>query len=162
MMRATRGPLADSVRHHVTLFNIGSVRRSLAWARWRSRLLIMMARRLGNRFESVVAASLLVVAAGASADSRTETRGLQRNAFGALAQLKNRALERARTPVPILRPAQAPAREPSRVSSAYVGRREGETLSSIVLESTAARYLGLYGAGRDPMPALTRAESPAP
>ena len=81
MMRAARGPLADSIWHHVTISNLGSL---LLVAGMGVLLPLWLMRKAVKSSMSVLAVALLVVAVGVQADSHVETRGLQRNAFGAL------------------------------------------------------------------------------
>ena len=126
------------------------------WLRRAALLPIVLARRASNYRVSVVAAAMVIVATGATADSRIETRGLQRNAFGALVGSRmTRIGQSADTPANSEHARKHQRASPSKIWSTCVERREDETSCSIVLESTAARYLGLYGAARDPMPILT-------
>ena len=151
MMRAAGGPLADSIGHYFTPFNIGSL---VLVAAAGALLPIVLARRRVNPSWSVVAAGMVIVAAGATADSRIETRGLQRNAFGALAGSRmTRNGDGADTRANSAMRASTSAR--ARESLEHLrGAARGRNVVLIVLESTAARYLGLYGAARDPMPIL--------
>lgn len=156
MIRAVRGPLADSITHYFTAFNLGSlilvvgagVLFPVLLARRSIKPRLPVLRPIQAAF-----AALAIVAVGVLADSRIETRGLQRNAFGALVA----------TSVPRV-PAVSGATDwrggrdrlpPDENLEHLRGAARGRNIVLIVLESTAARYLGLYSAGRDPMPVLT-------
>jgi len=152
MMRAAGGPLADSIGHYFTPFNIGSL---VLVAMAGALLPIVLARRRVNPSWSVVAAAMVIVTTGAMADSRIETRGLQRNAFGALVGSRmTRIEEGADTPADSEMRARTSARAPVNLEQLR-GAARGRNVVLIVLESTAARYLGLYGAAPDPMPILS-------
>ena len=153
MMRAARGPLADSIRHYFTAFNFGSL---IVVAAVGVLLPTLLARRSVRLASSVLAAALLIVAIGVQADSHIETRGLQRNAFGALVASSVAGLGRgtdATGPSEIA--ASTTTQQPSENLEYLRGAAKGRNVVLIVLESTAARYLHLYGAARDPMPTLT-------
>jgi lipoteichoic acid synthase len=150
MMRAAGGPLADSIGHYFTPFNVGSL---VLVAGAGVLLPIVLARRRGEPSWPVVAAAIVIVATGATAESRIETRGLQRNAFGALVGSR---LTRTGESVGITADAAIDARSVRATGNLehLRGAAKGRNVVWIVLESTAARYLGLYGAARDPMPVL--------
>jgi hypothetical protein len=80
-MRAAGGPLADSIGHYFTPFNVGSL---VLVAGAGALLPMLLARFRVKPSWSVIAAAIVIAATGATVDSRIETRGLQRNAFGAL------------------------------------------------------------------------------
>jgi lipoteichoic acid synthase len=151
MMRAARGPLADSVRHHATASNFGSL---VLVAGVGVLLPVLLARRAVKPARPVLAVALLIVVVGAPADSRVETRGLHRNAFGALVASSLSGLERSDTIGPFEIAAIAKSHAPENLERLR-GAAKGRNVVLVVLESTSARYLGLYGAARDPMPRLT-------
>jgi hypothetical protein len=152
MIRAARGPLADSVQHCLTAHNVGSVILVITAG---VALPVLHARRAVRPAWGVLAAAILFIVIGVQADSHVDTRGLHRNAFGALVP---RALSGAG------RQLETAAGFDTVVSATALsgenlehlrGAAKGRNVVLIVLESTAARYLGLYGAHRDPMPSLT-------
>jgi hypothetical protein len=151
MMRAAGGPLADSISHYITAMTVSSV---VLVAATGALLPIVLRRRHIKPSFPVVVVAMAIATMGAAADSRIETRGLHRNAFGALIGSRMmRGVDRAdvRTAsdhVDIKRPASGDLEH-------LRGAAKGRNVVLIVLESTAARYLGLYGAARDPMPVLT-------
>jgi arylsulfatase A-like enzyme len=150
LLRATRGALADSIVHSITPRNLLGLALPIAAAvalpRWLSGRSLRLA--------PWVAVAAVIVALGPVAVSRVDTRGLHRNAVGALVS----------TSVPRLPPAEGngdwrtspldPEAPTDDLSRLRASARERNVLL-IVLESTAARYLGLYGARPDPMPTLT-------
>ena len=152
MMRATRGALEDSIRHHFTALNVGSLVLVLGAGIF---FPLLLTRRSVKPASWALAIAVLVVTIGVQVESRIETRGLQRNAFGALIGSSGPDLgggandesplgEDAATTVPALEDLER-----------LRGAAKGRNVVLIVLESTAARYLGLYGAARDPTPTLT-------
>ena len=82
MLRAARGPLADAVLHYVTIGNVVALAIPLAIG---VILPLSLARRRIEPRPGVLVAALVVVAIGPFASSRVDTRGLHRNALGALA-----------------------------------------------------------------------------
>ncbi len=152
MMRAARGPLADSISHYFTTTNVGSL--MVVAGAGVVLPMVLKQRRIKLSFP-VVAAALVIVTTGATADSRVETRGLQRNAFGALVGSRvTRGAQRADTAGDSRIFASTTQRSTENLEHLR-GAARGRNVVLIVLESTAARYLGLYGAERDPMPVLT-------
>jgi hypothetical protein len=152
MIRAAGGPLADSVQHYVTLHNVGSLILVISAG---VALPVLFARRALEPAWGILAAAIVFVVIGVQGDSRVDTRGLHRNAFGALVPPAlsgaGRGLEMA-------------AGFDGAISATALGGEnlehlrgaaKGRNVVVIILESTAARYLGLYGAHRDPMPALS-------
>lgn len=153
MIRAVGGPLSDSIRHYVTAFNVGCVVLVLAAG---ILLPVLLARRWPFRLpQSLFGVALLTVVAGVTAESRIETRGLHRNAFGALAAS---TVARVRFSGALTERSEfntGPSPDPVETLEQLRGTAKGRNVILIVLESTAARYLGLYGAARDPTPRLT-------
>lgn len=153
MLRAARGALSDSIRHHLTLQNLG-----LILAVCGAGLLGMrIAGALTNRLR-VTAGTLLLgaMAMGIWASPRVDTIGLDRNALTALlprARIVGAASADAaarRSPFP------EPHDQATGIDLAsYLGAARGMNVLLIVLESTGAQYLKAYGAPDDPMPTVT-------
>jgi arylsulfatase A-like enzyme len=148
MIRAARGPLADSLTSQLTLINLASVAAVLA----AGACFPLIVKRLGVS-RAVVAIAVVLAALGPIAVARTETAGLHRNAFGALAGVSV-------PPSAIASDGQDWRHSPFQAEGAtdlnrYTGIARGRNVLLVALESTAARYLGLYGASTDPMPTLT-------
>ena len=165
MLRAARGALADSIRHHLTGENVVLIGLVLGAGVGLPPLLQRVRLRARVRVGLVVAAAILV-ALGPQAATRVDTAGRQRNVFFALLE----------TAVPRLAPKAieadwriSPYREvPSTVQladdenlSRFKGAAKGRNVVLILLESTGAQYLRSYGAAEDPMPNLTRLASQA-
>jgi hypothetical protein len=155
LMRASGGALADSIRHYLTVEYVAALGLPLMVAaiaplvlgRW------MPMVRPSARWAALVAA-VAFVSLGPAAVARTETRGLHRNAIGALLETSvprvapaDHAIDWRLSPFP-----GAPANESL---EALGGIARGRNIVLIPLESTAARYLGLYGATPDPAPRLS-------
>ena len=165
MLRAARGALADSIRHHLTGENVVLIGLVLGAGVGLPPLLQRVRLRARVRVGLVVAAAILV-ALGPQAATRVDTAGRQRNVFFALLE----------TAVPRLAPKAieadwriTPYREvPSTVQladdenlSRFKGAAKGRNVVLLLLESTGAQYLRSYGAAEDPMPNLTRLASQA-
>jgi len=165
MLRATRGSLADSIRHHLTGENLILIGLVLGVAGILPLLLQRVRLRARVRLGLGIAAAVLV-ALGPLAATQVDTAGLHRNVFLALLE----------TSVPRVAPQAMDAdwrTSPYREAQASAPLRDGESLSRfkgaakgrhvvlILLESTAAQYLRPYGAAEDPMPNLTRLASRA-
>jgi phosphoglycerol transferase MdoB-like AlkP superfamily enzyme len=101
----------------------------------------------------VLAVALACAVAGPAAAARVDTQGRERNAWTALV-----------AHLPVSTPARPGPRDwrasDQRVAdpdlSRLRGRAAGRNVVLVSLESTAARYLGLYGAAEDVAPHLTR------
>ena len=149
MWRAAGGAMSDSVRHELTLANVSAVGAVIAVAvlvpRWTSR------RRWRPGWRTLAAASLFV-AIGVPASRRVDTGGRDRNAIGALFPTPAVA---AVAPLDgdLRRSLSGPP--PAEDLTALRGAGRGLNVVMVVLESTAARYLRLYGAADDPTPHLT-------
>ena len=150
MWRAARGPLMDSILRYATLENA-----LLSFAIVAIGAVMPLALSLVQRRVAIplLAASLIIVAAGPFAAGRVDTRGLERNAWTALALTAM---------PPVLADSADDAWEISGFDRASDGRLRNlrgaladRNIVLISLESTAARYLGIYGAAPDPMPNLT-------
>ena len=150
MMRAARGPLTDAVAHYLNGANLIALIAPIVVAV--ALPLIFRRRHVAVRFWGVALAAAMV-ALGPFAVSRVDTRGLHRNAFGALIA----------TSVPRVEPAAAsadwrasPFDQPRGEDLGGLrGSMKGRNVVLVVLESTAARHLGAYGGSPDPTPNLT-------
>jgi len=160
MLRATRGTLADSIRHHLTGENLILIGLMLGVAGG----LPLLAQRVRLRARVGVGlgiAAALIVALGPLAETHVDTAGLHRNAFVALLETavprvapEGTDADWRNSPV---RKAQSSATLRDEDSlSRFKGAAKGRNVVLILLESTAAQYLRPYGAAEDPMPNLTR------
>ena len=147
MWRAARGALADSIWLYATAANVLLIVAVSAAAALAPFCLRNASRR------RVVALLAVCVAAGPAAMTRTETRGLERNAWTALA-FSMMPQVTARTGAADWR-GQGVDRTPSVDLSVFRGAAAGRNVVLVSLESTAAKYLGLYGAAPDVMPRLS-------
>jgi lipoteichoic acid synthase len=160
LMRASGSALADSIAHYVTPTNVAAVCVPLALAIVLPLLLRRTAMRASPSRASLrgaavasVAALALVSALGPIAVARVETRGLHRNAIGALIAS---AVPRVGSSDEAADWRASPFESGSSDDlSRLKGIARGRHVVVVVLESTAARYLRPYGAAEDPMPALT-------
>jgi glucan phosphoethanolaminetransferase (alkaline phosphatase superfamily) len=141
MLRAARGPLADSILVYLTASNILLVASFLAAAA----CLPWLMGRLPRQFaRSSVVCAIVVVLIGPAASSRVDTRGMDRNVVTALID----------TGLPrVVAAAGATQWRESRFEAAgtedlsrFRGTAQGFNLVMVSLESTAAQYLSLYGA----------------
>lgn len=151
MLRAARGTLADSIRHHFSMTNVLWMLPVVAAAA----SLPFLLRRLNKRalWTTGGAAGILIVA-GAFLTPHVETRGMERNAIALLAttfapRLAGRAVQGDWRASPV-------ALRQGEDLSAYRDRARGRNVVVMMLESTGAQYLQPYGASEDPMPNLTR------
>ena len=150
LIRAAGGPLSDSIGRYVTAVNLGAVAIVAAAGTIVPRLLASRTITLGWRAAALATG---FVAVGPFAASRVDTHGLHRNALGALLA----------TTLPRVLPLQSTAdwrRSPLGATvgedlTRFRGSAAGRRVVVVILESTAASYLGLYGAAQDPMPTLT-------
>jgi hypothetical protein len=150
MLRAARGPLADAILHYVTFGNLAMLAIPLAVGV--SLPLVLAGRRVEPR-AGVLVGALVVVVMGPFAASRVDSRGLHRNAFGALAATSVSRLA-AVGGSDDWRASPFDARDGEDLS-ALRGSMRGRNVVLIILESTGARHLGLYGGVPDPAPNLT-------
>ena len=150
MLRAARGPLADAVRHYVTAANVLALAVPIVTAV----VTPFLFRRSRLHISRALAASVVaIIAIGPYAASRVDTRGLDRNAFGALVAT---ALPRVSAAAGTEDWRASPFEDRQRdVLSALHGAMRGRNVVLVILESTGARHLGLYGSSPDPMPRLT-------
>jgi hypothetical protein len=150
MLRAARGPLADSMSIYVTATNVLLV------------ATVLMVAALTPRFVRViphipasfaVPIALAIILLGPIASRRTDTRGMDRNVLTALIRSELPRATAAST-VTVWRepPFEAAAGEDLR---RFRGAARGFNVIMIGLESTAAQYLSIYGSGQEVMPNLT-------
>jgi hypothetical protein len=150
MFGATRGALLDSIRHYATLETALAFTVVLA----AGAAFPLLFRRLPARALMIMGAfGILLAGVGRIVAATVETHGLNRNALFALVES---ALPRVRPTYAEGNWRQSPfgttTREPlSRLAGAATGRN----VVLIVLESTGAAHLKIYGAAQDPMPNLT-------
>ncbi|MEO8592331.1 MAG: sulfatase [Candidatus Solibacter sp.] len=155
MLRAARGPLADSMLQYVTASNILLMLAVLAAAAVLPRLLRQAPRQLA------ICGSICTIAvalAGPMADRRVDTRGMGRNVITALMGTELPPAT-TRAGAADWRASRFPTGRPAEDLTQFAGSARGLNIVMISLESTAAQYLPLFGApedGRhDPMPNLS-------
>ena len=155
LMRASGGALADSIRHYLTIGNIVSLALPLMTAacaplllrRWLTRVRPMA-------MWTALLVGVAIVCLGPAAIARTDTRGLHRSAIGALVETSvARVLPSDHAADWRLSPFPGAPKGESLEHLAGIAR--GRNVVLIALESTAARYLGVYGASPDPAPRLS-------
>jgi arylsulfatase A-like enzyme len=147
MLRAARGTLADSIWLYATWMNLLLIAAASAVA-------VLAPRCLRRVSRLQIAAPLVVcVALGPAAVAHVDTLGLERNAWTALAG--------SMMPHVAARAADADwrgsgfDRARSVDLSRFRGAASGRNVVLVSLESTAAQYLGVYGATPDVMPHLS-------
>ncbi|HTC91704.1 MAG TPA: sulfatase [Bryobacteraceae bacterium] len=141
MLRAARGPLADSMLIYLTASNILSGASVLAAAAGLPWLMRSMPRQFAR---SVVVCAIALVLLGPTSSSRVDTRGMDRNVVTALID----------TGLPRVVAANGATQwRESRFQadgtedlSRFRGAAQGFNVVMVSLESTAAQYLSLYGA----------------
>ncbi len=153
MMRAARGALSDSIRHHITPGNVALMFLIVVAGVALPLLVRRVERQLRAARVALIISALTLILLGPLATSRIETMGLHRNAVAALA---TSALPRI---------SSQHASDDWRASpfdnsasddlSRFRGAAAGRNVVLILLESTGARYLRPYGAAADPTPNLT-------
>jgi lipoteichoic acid synthase len=149
MIRAARGPLADSIRHSATAEPIGAF--ALVAALGVALPLLLRRRRSGLGHAAILGVAG-IIALGFAVASRVETFGLERNAIVALAAS---SLPRLPERVAVETDWRAGPPEPGPDLRGLRGRARGYNAVLVMLESAGAQYLGAYGARPDPMPRLT-------
>jgi hypothetical protein len=147
MWRAARGALADSIWLYATTANVFLIVSVTAAA-----AVAPFCLRPASRLRTAVLL-LACVAAGPAAMTRVETHGLERNAWTALA-FSIMPQVTARTADADWR-GQGGDHTPSVDLSGFRGAAAGRNVVLVSLESTAAKYLGLYGSAPDVMPRLS-------
>ena len=155
MLRAARGPLADSMVLYVTGVNVALVLSILALA---ASLPWLLARAPRPSSKLAVVCILPLVLLGPMASRHVDTRGMDRNAITAL--IGSRA-PRGRVPTRERDWRASPFQTARKTEdlSQFAGTARGLNVVMVSLESTAAQYLSLYGAlyggGPDSMPNLS-------
>lgn len=150
MWRAARGPLADAVAHNLSAANLAALFAPIVVAVVLP--LTFRRRRVPMRLWPAGLAAA-IVAVGPFAVSRIDTRGLHRNALGALIETSRSRLEPAAGAADWR---ASPYGQPRGEDlGALRGSMKGRHVILVALESTAARHLGAYGRSPDPTPHLT-------
>ena len=159
MIRAARGPLADSMLLYITSTNILLVLVVLVVAAALPPLLERVPRRL---VKVGAACSIAFVLLGPIASTRVETRGMDRNAITALIDTGLPRIDAHASTGDWRTSRIAAGRQTSReVGFAHEdlswseGIAQGRNVVMVSLESTAAQYLSLYGSEYDVMPNLS-------
>jgi hypothetical protein len=143
MLRAARGPLADSMLRYVTPLNAALIAGVLAAA-------VLFYRTRWRMPAWTAALAIPIVLLGPAARTRVDTHGMDRNAVTALLpdglpRSDSAALDWRSSPF---------AGQPAEDLSRFRGATRGFNIVMVSLESTAAQYLALYGSGQDVMPRL--------
>jgi len=151
MLRAARGPLADSMLLYVTPANVLLVLLTLAAAAAVPVLLRHAPRQWGGW---AVAGALAAVLLGPAAGRRVDTHGMDRNVITALIGTQ---LPRAdvRAVAGGWRESRFPMARPAEDLSRFAGAARGRNVVMVSLESTAAQYLSIYGGAYDVTPNLS-------
>jgi len=156
MLKAARGPLSDSIAYYFTLANLAAIALVLASGIAIPMLLSRLKpSSLRPLLSACVVAGVAIAAAGPLAQSKVETGGMHRNAFGALIPPRLPSVEGASGGVD-WRLSPFPVVPDSAGVSQYRGAAAGRNVVLVLLESTASQYLRLYGAAEDPTPNLTQ------
>jgi glucan phosphoethanolaminetransferase (alkaline phosphatase superfamily) len=161
MLRAARGPLADSILEYATTTNLLLVVSAMAAAAvlpWLLRQVPLQLMRLA------LVGTMVVVLLGPIARSRVDTRGMDRNVITALfgSGVLGGGLPRvtARAGARDWRESHFPTDRAIEDLSRFAGSGRGLNVVMVSLESTAAQYLSLYGTLHDgeydAMPNLTK------
>jgi glucan phosphoethanolaminetransferase (alkaline phosphatase superfamily) len=150
MLRAARGPLADSMRMYLTATNIFLVVFILTAAAG----LPWLMRRVPTQFARfAVAGAIAIVLLRPLASSRADTRGMDRNVVTALIGTGSPRV-RAVAGSSEWRESRFQA-DGTEDLSRFRGIAQGRNVVMVSLESTAAQYLSLYGGQFDVMPNLS-------
>ena len=143
MLRAAGGPLADSIWHYATLANflaLGAVLAVRSPGTIHLRGEYQTAARAGAR--------ILCVILGPVAAAQVDTLGLERNAWTRAGYHRPAARVASRQPLTTGEHRDRSA-APHEELSRFHGAAAGRNVVLMSLESTAAQYLGLYGADPD-------------
>jgi hypothetical protein len=154
LLRATRGPLADSIAYHLTWANVLRLTVMLAAGAVLPVLFHCARHRITRRVViATVVTAALVLPLGPFASRWVPTLGLHRNV---VAVLVTTALPRIGAEDLAGDWRMSPFGNPRQEDlSRYRGRAGGRNVIIIHLESTGAHHLAPYGAKRDPMPNLS-------
>ncbi len=157
LLAGAGGAIADSIATYVTGPTVAATVLVLAVAVAAPLLLSRFGTRARGARLAAGAALVGLVAAGPWAEQRVETLGLHRNAIVTLLATSWQASRGAPRPAIVGSARTATAAEgEARDLSFLAGMARGRSVIVVALESTAAMYLGLYGArGPDPTPNLT-------
>jgi glucan phosphoethanolaminetransferase (alkaline phosphatase superfamily) len=154
MIRAARGPLADSMLVYLTATNvlcIVSVLTVAAGLPW-------LMRRVPRQFTRLaLIGSIVVILFGPAASSRADTRGMDRNVITALigtGSLRKTTRETTGAGAMDWRESRMDTADTEDLSR-FAGAAHGLNVVMVSLESTAAQYLSLYGGEHDAMPNLS-------
>jgi arylsulfatase A-like enzyme len=152
MVDAAGGALSDSIISYATAANLGRVAAVLFGSGLLARYVPPFSRRTRAAF---VLAALGVALLGRRAAARVDLAGLERNAVLTLATT---SAARWRGAAPSAKSAVVGPADGGRAVDlgAFAGRARGRDVVWVILESTAAEYLGVYGAEPDPTPNLAR------
>jgi glucan phosphoethanolaminetransferase (alkaline phosphatase superfamily) len=147
MLRAARGPLADSILLYVTAINVTLILAVLAAAAglpWLLRhvLLTRVPRQLGRWAVACATAAVLL---GPMASSRVDARGMDRNVIAALIGSGLPRVTAGAGPHD-WRESRFRTGSAAEDLSRFAGSARGLNVVMVSLESTAAQYLSLYGA----------------
>ena len=145
MWRAAGGALRDSIVAYVTLENVVAMALVVAAAALAAR---SRPRALPSRAWAALGLGLALF--GPPAAARVETLGLHRNAAVALVSGFLERVPEGRVALPL------PPEGGAHSLEDHAGRGRGRNVIWVILESTAAQYLGSYGGDPDPTPSLTR------
>jgi arylsulfatase A-like enzyme len=152
MLNAAGGALADSIFEYVTPSNVIAIAIVVGVALLAFRSVARLPNRAIAGSTGVVAAAVVLVGPGAA--RRVDTLGMHRNALVAVIS----TTWSARRPPPVARAdveVLAPLGRALDLSH-LEGAARGRSVIWVILESTAARYLGSYGADPDATPRLTQ------
>jgi hypothetical protein len=151
MLDAAGGALSDSIYAYATGKNLGAVAAVLVFA-----ALIASVPAPSRRLQlGLAGAALSVWIVGRASAARVDLGGVERNAVLTLATTSFARLRGSATRLdaPLALPPDAGAAVDL---TAFAGSARGRDVVWVILESTAAQYLGVYGAAPDPMPNLSR------
>ena len=157
MVRATSGTISDSIGHYVTIANVACVAVVLLVGAISPILLAHVWPVFSRRTSiALLTSSASIVAIGPIASTRVDVGGFDRNPVLALVRSTLPRVSGASVPANQTSWSMSPfAAPPAEDLSRLRGIAAGRNVLFIVLESTAARYLGAYGADEDPTPNLT-------
>ena len=151
MLRAARGPLADSMLLYLTTTNVLLILLVLAAAS----VLPWLVRQVPRPFSKWTAVcGIAIVLIGLAASSHADTHGMNRNVLIALI---GTGLPRATTATGASEWRESRFEEHGAEDlSRFRGAGKGFNLVMVSLESTAAQYLSLHGGADEVMPNLSR------
>ena len=155
MLRAARGPLRDSIAYYFTPLNLAAIVLVLVAG---VVFPLLLSKRKFRFVMPLAIAGIAIVVVGPLSASKVETVGMHRNAFGALLPVRLPDMAGA-TESADWRVSPFPSTLDTGNGSQYRGAAAGRNVVLILLESTASRYLRLYGAEEDPTPNLTQLAS---